>query len=62
LQLVADNYAIDLQQVAEIVSAAYFNLNPPRKIFDTAQNSGRRVTEEITDFIVRKMNKNDLFS
>jgi hypothetical protein len=33
LQFVAENYAVDLQQVAEIVSAAYFNLSPPRKIF-----------------------------
>lgn len=62
LQFVADNYAVDLQQVAEVVSAAYFNLSPPRKIFETAQNSGRRVTEEMTDFILKKISKNELFS
>lgn len=62
LNEISDNYTVNLAAIAQLISANYFNITPSRKIFESANNSGEVITEEIIDFMIRKCNKGDLFS
>ena len=53
---------INIQDLAYVISANYFHLQSPRKIFEKANTHGQVLTEEIADYLIRKINKNELFS
>lgn len=53
---------LSMALLAEALSSAYFNLSPPRKLLEHARCSGRRIVEELIDYIIRKVKKAELFS
>jgi hypothetical protein len=59
---ISDNYLINLAEIADIVVINYSNNSSSRKTFESANNFGETITEEIIDYLIRKCNKNDLFS
>lgn len=59
---ISDNYLINLTEIADIIVINYSNNSSSRKAFESANNFGETITEEIIDYLIRKCNKNDLFS
>lgn len=62
LDEINNNYMINIQDLAYVISANYLNLQPPRRVFEKANTYGQVLTEEIADYLIRRISKNELFS
>lgn len=62
LERVRDDYSIDIKDLARLVASNYIESSPPRNIFQSADTTGTTFLEECIDYIIRKVQKGDLFS
>jgi hypothetical protein len=62
MQEISENYQIELQDIAKLVSINFIEVNPPRVIFNSAENTGMGFVEECVDYMIRKVGKAELFA
>jgi hypothetical protein len=56
------NTHVNFKNMFSIIDTNYLNLNPPRKIFDAGDISGKKVVENLIVRIVKRVDKGDLFN
>jgi hypothetical protein len=53
---------INLKNVINIIDANYLHQNPPRKIFNYSDLSGKQTMEIFTQKLIKRVNKTELFA